>query len=155
MSSKVINYGRHSINNNDLKSVLKTLKSDLITQGPEVKKFEDNVKRKVGASYALAVNSATSALHLSCVALGITKNDIVWISANGFVATSNCALYCGAKINFIDVDKYTGNISLKILKKKLETTKKKYLPKVLITVTFCVNQLNKMKFLNYQKKIWI
>ena len=59
-----------------------------------------------------------------CVALGITKNDIVWISANGFVATSNCALYCGAKINFIDVDKYTGNISLKILKKKLETTKK-------------------------------
>ena len=118
MSSKVINYGRHSINNNDLKSVLKTLKSDLITQGPEVKKFEDNVKRKVGASYALAVNSATSALHLSCVALGITKNDIVWISANGFVATSNCALYCGAKINFIDVDKYTGNISLKILKKK-------------------------------------
>ena len=71
----------------------------------------------------MAVNSATSALHLSCVALGITKNDIVWISANGFVATSNCALYCGAKINFIDVDKYTGNISLKILK-KLETTKK-------------------------------
>ena len=118
MSSKVINYGRHSINKNDIASVLKTLKSDFITQGPEVKKFEENVKRKVGAAYALAVNSATSALHLSCLALGIKKNDIVWISANGFVATSNCALYCQAKINFIDVDKNTGNISLEILKKK-------------------------------------
>ncbi len=136
MSSKVISYGRHSINKKDLKSVLKTLKSDFITQGPEVKKFEYNVKKKVGVSYALAVNSATSALHLSCVALGITNNDIVWISANGFVATSNCALYCGAKINFIDVDKHTGNISLKILKKKLEKTKKKNIPKVLITVHF-------------------
>ena len=136
MSSKVINYGRHSINKNDIASVLKTLKSDFLTQGPEVKKFEENVKRKVGAAYALAVNSATSALHLSCLALGIKKNDIVWISANGFVATSNCALYCQAKINFIDVDKNTGNISLEILKKKLETTKKKYLPKVLITVHF-------------------
>ena len=73
MSSKVINYGRHSINKNDIASVLKTLKSDFITQGPEVKKFEENVKRKVGAAYALAVNSATSALHLSCLALGIKK----------------------------------------------------------------------------------
>ena len=136
MLSNKIFYGRHSINNDDKTSVLKVLKSNYLTQGPEVKIFEEKVKKKIGAKYAIATNSATSALHLACLAVGIKKNDIVWVASNGFVATSNCALYCNAKIKFIDIDANTGNISLKKLEDQLNKVKKKYLPKVLITVHF-------------------
>lgn len=136
MSSKIISYGRHSVNNDDIKSVLTVLRSNFLTQGPEVSKFENRTKKIVGSKYSVAVNSATSALHLACLSLGIKPNDIVWISANGFVATSNCALYCNAKIKFIDVDPSTGNISIDKLKENLTKTKKKFLPKLLITVHF-------------------
>lgn len=136
MATKPVFYGRHFIDKEDENSVLKVLRSDFITQGPKVDEFEEKVKKRVGAKYAVATNSATSALHLACLALGIKKNNIVWVAANGFVATSNCALYCFAKIKFIDIDPETGNISLEKLQEKLKKTRKKNIPKVLITVHF-------------------
>ena len=99
-----IPYGKHKIDSKDLKFVQKSLKSELITQGPLVKKFEINLKNKVKSKYCVAVNSATSALHISCLALNINKKSLVWTVPNTFVSTSNSALFCGAKIDFVDID---------------------------------------------------
>ena len=106
------------------------LNSDLITQGPIVNKFEDSVSRYVKARYACATNSATSALHIACLSLNLKRNDELWTVPNSFVASSNCGLYCGAKIDFVDINKEHFNIDLKELEKKL----KKKVPKVLVTV---------------------
>ncbi len=124
-----INYSKQNINENDIKSVIKVLKSNFLTQGPNIKIFEDKVKKMVRAKYAYAVNSATSGLHVACMSIGITKNDIVWTSPNSFVASSNCALYCGAKIDFIDIDLKTYNLCSKKLEDKLKLTKKKIFQK--------------------------
>lgn len=131
----MIPYGRQEVTKEDIDSVVEVLKSDFITQGPVVPKFEKAVADFCGASYAYAVNSATSALHLACLALNVTKGDEVWTAANTFVASSNCALYCGAKVDFIDIDPATFNICLKDLQRKLEVAKKNQkLPKVIIPV---------------------
>lgn len=131
----MIPYGRQEVTKEDIDSVVEVLKSDFITQGPVVPKFEKVVADFCGASYAYAVNSATSALHLACLALNVTKGDEVWTAANTFVASSNCALYCGAKVDFIDIDPATFNICLKDLQRKLEVAKKNQkLPKVIIPV---------------------
>ena len=106
---KYIPYGRQDISDEDISQAIKVLRSDYLTQGPEVPKFERSICEYVNSKYAFAVNSATSALHISCLALDVGKNDIVWTSANTFVASANCALYCGAKIDFIDIDKKTNN----------------------------------------------
>ena len=130
-----INYSKHNISKNDIKSVIKVLKSDFLTQGPSVKFFEKKIKKIVSAKYAFAVNSATSGLHVACMSIGISKNDVVWTSPNSFVASSNCALYCGAKIDFVDINQSTYNICIESLKNKLEFSKKNNtLPKVLIPV---------------------
>lgn len=130
-----IPYGRQDINEDDVNVVLKTLKSDFITQGPMITKFENEVARKVGAKYCSAMNSATSALHVACMALGVKEGDMVWTSPITFVASANCALYCGAEVDFVDIDERTFNLCPKKLEHKLEKAKKLgKLPKVLIPV---------------------
>tara|TARA_B110000259_G_C14028785_1_gene405803 strand:+ start:3261 stop:4424 length:1164 start_codon:yes stop_codon:yes gene_type:complete len=131
----MIPYGKHKIDSIDIKSVERSLKSQFITQGPLVKKFEKDLRNKVKSKYSIVVNSATSALHISCLALEINKSKIVWTVPNTFVSSANAALFCGAKIDFVDIDERTFNISLKLLQKKLEKSKKeKKLPSLLIIV---------------------
>ncbi len=132
----MIPYGKQEINQNDIDSVIDVLRSDFLTQGPVVPLFEESLSGYVGVKYAVAVNSATSALHIACLALGVSKGDVVWTTPISFVASANCALYCGAKIDFVDIDDKTNNLSTKKLADKLLDHKNnnKPLPKVVIPV---------------------
>ena len=133
--TQVIPYGRQDINEADIAAVVDVLKSDFLTQGPVIPAFEKALSDYVGAKFCLALNSATSALHIACLALGVGEGDIVWTSAITFVASANCALYCNASVDFVDIDLGSGNMSLNALKIKLEQAKKMgTLPKVLIPV---------------------
>ncbi len=133
----MIPYSTQKVNKSDIQEVIKTLKSPFLTQGPKVLQFEKALAKKVNAKYVAVTNSATSALHISCMALGFKRNDILWTTPNTFVATSNCALHLGGKIDFVDIDYLTGNIDLNLLEKKLINAKKKNkLPKILIPVHF-------------------
>ena len=98
-----IPYGRQSISQKDIEAVIKVLRSDWLTQGPVVPEFEKAVASKCHAKHAIAVNSATSALHIACLALGVGPEDTVWTSPNTFVASANCARYCGAAVDFVDI----------------------------------------------------
>jgi UDP-4-amino-4,6-dideoxy-N-acetyl-beta-L-altrosamine transaminase len=134
----MIPYGRQDITQEDIDAVVAVLRSDYLTQGPKVPEFESSVAQYCEASYAVAVNSATSALHIACLALGVGRGDYVWTSPISFVASANCALYCGAKIDFIDIDPQTYNLSVDELKKKLVlAAATNCLPKVLIPVHLC------------------
>jgi UDP-4-amino-4,6-dideoxy-N-acetyl-beta-L-altrosamine transaminase len=133
----VIPYGRQHLDESDIEAVLETLKSDWLTQGPAVPKFENALADYCNANYGVAVNSATSALHIACLALDVGPGDCVWTSPNSFVASSNCALYCGAGIDFVDIDLQTGNMCVDALKHKLENAEaNNCLPKVVIPVHF-------------------
>jgi len=137
MNKKTIPYARQDISKNDIKNVIKSLRANFVTQGPLVPKFESAVAKVTGAKYGVAVNSGSSALHLACIALGLKKNDILWTSANTFVSSANCALHCGAKIDLIDIDPSTNNISIADLKNKLKKAKKNHqLPKIVMPVDF-------------------
>lgn len=130
-----IPYGRQSITDDDIYSVLNVLRSDFLTQGPLVPAFEESFCQKVAASHAVAVNSATSALHLACLALNLGPGDILWTSPITFVASANCARFCGAEVDFVDIDSSTGLMSLEKLSLKLESAEKNgTLPKVLVPV---------------------
>ena len=131
----MIPYGRQDITENDIEAVIEVLRSDFLTQGPTIKKFEDKVSEYCGSSHAFALNSATSALHVACLALDIGPGDLVWTSPITFVASSNCALYCGAKIDFVDIDPLTYNICCDQLRVKLCLAKLNgTLPKAVIPV---------------------
>ena len=131
----MIPYGKQDINQHDIDAVIDVLKSDFLTQGPQVPLFEAAINRTVNSQYAVAVNSATSALHIACLALGVGKGDIVWTSPITFVASANCALYCGASVDFVDIDSETYNLSPIELEKKLIVAKQQNkLPKVVIPV---------------------
>jgi UDP-4-amino-4,6-dideoxy-N-acetyl-beta-L-altrosamine transaminase len=133
----MIPYGKQDINQADIDSVINVLKSDLLTQGPQVPLFENTVAKYCDARYGVAVNSATSALHIACLALGLGEGDYLWTSPNTFVASANCGLYCGAKVDFVDIDPLTYNLSIQELEKKLiQAKKEKKLPKILIPVHF-------------------
>ena len=133
----MIDYSKQSINQKDVIAVSKALKEKLITTGNITPKFEKKICTFVKSKYAVAVNSATSALHISCLALNLKKNDYLWTTCNTFVATVNCGLYCGAKIDLVDIDPHSYNISIDILKKKLNKAKlNKKIPKILIPVHF-------------------
>ena len=133
----MIPYGRQTISEADVESVVQVLRSDFLTQGPQVPAFEDALAKHVGVPYAVAVNSATSALHMACLALGLGPGDWLWTSPNSFVASSNCALYCGAQVDFVDIDPRTYNICSEALSDKLVAAKKSgRLPKVVIPVHF-------------------
>ncbi|NMP03406.1 UDP-4-amino-4,6-dideoxy-N-acetyl-beta-L-altrosamine transaminase [Pseudoalteromonas arctica] len=131
----MIPYGKQSISQDDIDAVVDVLKSDWLTQGPKVPEFESAISNYCGAQHACATNSATSALHIACLALGVAKNDSVWTSPISFVASANCALYCGATIDFVDIDLETGNMSVNALENKLKAAKENNcLPKVVIPV---------------------
>ena len=121
----IIPYSTQKIDKKDIQEVVKTLRSPFLTQGPKVIKFEKEIAKKVNVKYAAATNSATSALHISCMALGFKKGDILWTTPNTFVASSNCALHLGGKIDFVDIDYLSGNIDLNLLERKLFFAKKK------------------------------
>lgn len=133
----MIPYGRHSISEEDVQAVVEVLRSDWLTQGPMVNRFEIAVQDHCGVAHALAVSSGTSALHLACLALGFGPGDILWTSPNTFVASANCALYCGGEVDFVDIDPRTYNLSVDALEQKLITAKGEgRLPKVVMPVHF-------------------
>jgi UDP-4-amino-4,6-dideoxy-N-acetyl-beta-L-altrosamine transaminase len=131
----MIPYGKQSISPQDIETVVSVLKSDFLTQGPMAPRFEKAFAKQVSAEFAVSTNSATSALHIACLALGVTAGDIVWTSPVSFVASSNCAIYCNATVDFVDIDPFTYNLSVEALEKKLIDAKEKgLLPKVVIPV---------------------
>ena len=133
----MIPYGKQDINQADIDSVLDVLQSDFLTQGPQVPLFEKIVSEYCGAGYGVAVNSATSALHIACLALGLGRGDYLWTSPNTFVASANCGLYCGAQVDFVDIDPLTYNLFPEELEKKLIQAKQhNKLPKIVIPVHF-------------------
>lgn len=145
-SERYIPYGRQSITDDDIQAVIEALKSDWITQGPAIDRFENVVAQYCGAKYAVAVNSATSALHIACLAAELGPGDILWTSPNTFVASANCGLYCGAEVDFVDTDPISYNISVSELEKKLEKGKKDgKLPKVVIPVHFAGQSCEMLK----------
>lgn len=134
----MIPYGKQEISQADIDSVLEVLQSDYLTQGPKVPEFESKVAEHVGAKHALAVNSATSALHIACLSLGLGPGDWLWTSPITFVASANCGLYCGAKVDFVDIDPKTYNMCPKALAAKLEQAEKSAcLPKIVVAVHLC------------------
>lgn len=133
----MIPYGRQYIDQADIDAVTAVLNSDFLTQGPAVPAFEQAVANLVGAKHTVAMNSATSALHVACLALGLSEGDYLWTTPNTFVASANCALYCGASVDFVDIDAHSLNISLDVLANKLvEAEKTGKLPKIVVGVDF-------------------
>jgi dTDP-4-amino-4,6-dideoxygalactose transaminase len=144
----VIPYSRQSISKKDVSSVTKVLQSSFLTKGPVVKKFETTIKKKFSSKYAVCSNSGSSSLHLACLAVGIKTGDIVWTVPITYAASANCAINCGAKIDFVDICPETFNISVKKLEEKLITAKKKNkLPKLIIPVHLAGQPYE-------QKEIW-
>ncbi len=134
----MIPYGKQSISNSDVEAVVRTLLSENLTQGAKVPEFEGTISTYCGCHYSVAVNSATSALHVACLALGLRPGDELWTSPISFVASSNCALYCGAKVDFVDIDPLTYNMSIECLEKKLKKAKEaNKVPKIVVPVHLC------------------
>ena len=149
----MIPYGKQDINNDDIESLVKVLKSDFLTQGPKIPKFEESISDFCGSSYSVAVTSATAALHLSCLALGLKENDYLWTSPISFVASANCAKYCGAKVDFVDIDPKTYNLDPFLLEKKLvEANKNNKLPKIVIPVHLSGHSADMEEIHNLSKK---
>jgi UDP-4-amino-4,6-dideoxy-N-acetyl-beta-L-altrosamine transaminase len=132
-----ISYGRQDVTAADVEAVTRVLRSDWLTQGPAVPRFEEALASRCGAAHAIALNSGTSALHIACLALGLGPGDWLWTSPNTFVASANCALYCGAEVDFVDIDPRTYNMSVEALKAKLHDAEARgRLPKILVPVHF-------------------
>ena len=133
----MIPYGRQSISEADIEAVVEVLRSDFLTQGPAVPRFEQAVADYCGSTFGVAVNSGTAALHIACLALGVGPGDWVWTSPISFVASANCARYCGAQVDFVDVEPDTGNLCAAELERKLRIAEQEgKLPKVVIPVHF-------------------
>ncbi len=132
-----IPYGKQKLNSSDINAVVKTLKQPYITQGPTVTAFENAICRYTGAEFACAISSGTAGLHVACRALGLTEEDWLWTTPISFIASANCALYCNAQVDFVDIDPETRNLSSYALEEKLRiASKMKRLPKVLVVVHF-------------------
>lgn len=141
--TKVIPYSRQTIDQTDIEAVESVLRSDFLTQGPVTPLFEERIAHFCRSNFAVSFNSATSALHAACLALGVGKGDIVWTTAISFVASANCAALCGAEVDFVDVDPKTINMSVEALEEKLQSAERMgCLPKVLIPVHFAGNPVN-------------
>jgi len=137
LTPKTIPYGHQSVSEADIAAVIEALKSDWLTQGPAVDRFERAVADACGARYAVAVNSGTSALHIACLALGLKGGDISWTSPNTFVASANCVLYCGGRVDFVDIDPRTYNMSVACLEEKLRKAEPpRGVPRIVIPVHF-------------------
>lgn len=133
--NQFIPYGRQDISQADINAVVEVLRSDWITQGPAIERFEQSVAEYCGAKYAVAVSSATAGLHIACLAAGLSAGDVLWTSPNTFVASANCGLYCGADVDFVDIDPHTYNLSVEVLEQKLARAELEgKLPKVVVPV---------------------
>ena len=142
----MIPYGKQNINQADIDSVINVLQSDFLTQGPQVPLFEKTVAGYCGVEFGVAVNSATSALHIACLALGLGKGDYLWTSPNSFVASANCGLYCGAMVDFVDIDQKTYNLSaVKLEQKLIQAKKENRLPKIVVPIHFAGQSCNMKK----------
>ena len=149
----MIYYGKQSIDDTDINAVVKVLQSDFLTQGPTIDKFEQCVADYCGAKYAVAVTNATSALHIACMAAGLGKGDTLWTSPNTFVASANCGRYCGANVDFVDIDDDTYNMSVSHLEEKLRHAEgKNKLPKVVVPVHFAGQSCEMKKIRELAKK---
>ena len=148
----MIPYSTQTINNKDINSVVKTMKSSFLTQGPKIKIFEKLISKKVNSKYTSVVNSATSALHISCMALNFKKGDILWTTPNTFSASSNCALHLGGKVNFVDINPFDNNVDINLLEKKLKLTRNSNLPKIFVPVHFSGNPVEQDKIYYLSKK---
>ncbi|PKL94846.1 MAG: UDP-4-amino-4,6-dideoxy-N-acetyl-beta-L-altrosamine transaminase [Gammaproteobacteria bacterium HGW-Gammaproteobacteria-8] len=138
MFKKYIPYGRQDINQDDIDAVVEVLRSDFLTQGPVVPRFEEAVAKRVGVRHGVAVNSATSALHIACVALDLGPGDWLWTSPITFVASANCGRYCGAEVDFVDIEPETFNMCPDRLEAKLRDAERTgKLPKVIVPVHMC------------------
>lgn len=134
----MIPYGRQEVTQADIEAVIATLTSDFLTQGPVVPAFEQAIAKHCGAQFAVAVNSATSGLHIACLALGLGPGDRLWTTTITFLASANCALYCGADVDFVDIDPQTYNLSVPALQAKLEQAEREgRLPKIVVAVHLC------------------
>ncbi|MDG2297238.1 MAG: UDP-4-amino-4,6-dideoxy-N-acetyl-beta-L-altrosamine transaminase [Gammaproteobacteria bacterium] len=139
----MIPYGKQDVNQADIDSVVNVLQSDFLTQGPQIPLFEKTVSDYCGAEFGVAVNSATSALHIACLALGLGKGDYLWTSPNTFLASANCGLYCDAQVDFVDIDPQTYNLSSRELETKLiQARQDDKLPKIVIPVHFAGQSCN-------------
>jgi len=153
MTSNYIPYGKHNITEGDINAVIDVLKSDFLTQGPLVVKFEESVCKYVDSKFSVSTNSATSALHIACIALGLSKDDWLWTSTNSFVASANCGLYCRAKVDFVDIDTKTYNMCVNSLEKKLSKAERDgKLPKIVIPVHFAGQSCDMAKIHELSKK---
>ena len=149
----MIPYGKQEITKDDLNAVLEVLQSDFLTQGPFVPSFEKKISNYVGAKHAVACNSATSALHIACLALGLGSGDLLWTSPISFVASANCGLYCGASIDFVDINSNTFNICPDLLEIKLKQAKQNNsLPKIIVLVHMAGNPSDLEKIYTLAKK---
>jgi len=149
----MIPYGKQDINQADIDSVVNVLKSDFLTQGPQVPLFEKTVSDYCGSEYAVVANSATSALHIACMALNLGKGDYLWTSPNTFVASANCGLYCGAQVDFVDIDPLTYNLSsLELEKKLIQAKQDNKLPKIVIPVHFAGQSCDMQKVHSLSKE---
>tara|TARA_A100001011_G_C14315393_1_gene847721 strand:- start:853 stop:2049 length:1197 start_codon:yes stop_codon:yes gene_type:complete len=152
-STKFIPYGRQTILEDDIEEVIKVLRSSYLTQGPVVNEFEEKLSKKLEVPYAVTLNSATSALHIACLSLGLREGDILWTSPITFVASANCARYCGASVDFVDIDPITGLMSLSALEKKLKAAKKNNsLPKIVVPVHLSGASCDMKKIFDLSKK---
>ncbi len=145
-------YSRQKIDKADIDSVARVLKSDFLTQGPKSAEFEKKLSIFTGAKYVSVVNSATSGLYLACRALGLKKNDFAWTTPNTFVSSANCIINCGAKVDFVDIDKDTFNIDIDLLEQKLKKTPKKKIPKIIIPIHFAGCPYDQKKLFLLSKK---
>ncbi len=151
--SSYIPYGRQDINQADIQKVIDVLQSDWLTQGPAINRFEKIVADYCGVKYAVAVSSATAALHIACLSLELGEKDWLWTSPNTFVASANCGLYCGAHVDFVDINPHTYNLSIEELEQKLfKASKQNCLPKVLIPVHFAGQSCEMDKIANLSKQ---
>ena len=149
----MIPYGHQDISEEDIEAVVEVLRSDYLTQGPAVPVFEQVICDYTEAKYGVAVNSGTSALHIACLALGLGKGDWLWTTPITFVASANCGLYCGAKVDFVDIDPITWNLSAEKLEEKLkEAEREGKLPKVVVAVHLCGLSCDMEKISNLSKQ---
>jgi len=145
----MIPYSKQNINKKDIHSVVKVLKSNFLTKGPQIIRFEKKISSLVKAKYAVGSNSGSSSLHLACLAIGLKNGDLAWTVPNTYAASANCAINCGAKVDFVDIEKDTWNMCIKSLEKKLKHAKKNNkLPNVVIPVHFAGQPYD-------QKKVWL
>lgn len=155
---KIIPYAKQYIDKKDISEVAKSLKKDFITQGPTIKKFEEKISKLTKSKFSVSANSATSLLHISCLALGLKKGDYLWTTANSYLSSATCALHCGARVDLIDIDNKNFNLSIEYLEKKLKKAKKnKKLPKIVIPVSLGGNpcEMRELKKLSLKYKFKI